>query len=208
MALAVGMVGLTAWAAAGQEGPVRGSVRGGPTMMMLRHPAVQEELKLSEEQRNKLKEVMMKMRDRTIELIENGERNKVQEVMKGGQKDLEKVLTAKQNKRLKEVILQVHGVWAMITPETAKELRLTEEQTKKLRAIQTESVKAMDKLSEGKAETRKELQKQLGELHTATTEKAVAVLTEKQRGQWKEMQGEPFKGEIHRVLPGRAQEKR
>jgi hypothetical protein len=200
---AIGLVGLTALPTLGQQQPPsRGSVRGGPNpLLILRHKPVQEELKLSEEQVEKIKEIMGKMRDKMLALIENGERDKVQPVIKELEKDLFQMLKADQAKRLKEVVLQVHGLWAMTTPDTAKELQLTEEQTKKLRDLQAETEKQMDKLYDGDIESRKEIQKKLAELHTGATDKGLQVLTEKQRVKWKEMAGEPFKGEIPRVRP-------
>jgi Spy/CpxP family protein refolding chaperone len=186
-----------------QEPPSRGSVRGGPTVLgMLRHKAVQEELKVSDKQQEQLKAVMMKMRDKMIAHIENGEREKAAAIVKEHQKDLLNILTAEQAKRLKEVTLQVHGLWAMTVPETAAELKITEEQKTKLRNLQAETEKQMNKLFSGKeASTRTEVQKKMGELHQAATEKGLEVLTAEQRMAWRTMVGQPFTGEIPRVPP-------
>jgi Spy/CpxP family protein refolding chaperone len=193
---------LAAAASLGQPPDRRGPVRGGPTLVgMLRHKAVQDELKLTEGQREKVKDVMMGMRDKMLELIENGQKEKLPGVMKELEKGLRKALTAAQYKRLKQVILQVHGLWAMMVPETAKELKLTPAQEKKLLALRDEAEKEIGKLSD-KATSRKELQKKLAELHRGANSKALAVLSEAQRGRWKEMIGEPFKGDVPRVLPG------
>jgi Spy/CpxP family protein refolding chaperone len=192
---------LAAAPALGQR-PSLGPVRGGPSPgSMLRHKAVQEELKLSKEQRDKVKGVMTAVRDKMIELIENGEREKVAALLKEQEKGLTKVLTATQFARLKQVVLQVHGLWAMTVPDTAKDLKLTPGQVKQLRALQAETEKQMNKVFE-EAATRKEAQKRVAELHRAANDKGLALLTEGQRARWKAMIGEPFKGEIQRVPPG------
>src|SRR5262249_23095744 len=142
--VALDLVALVAGAATGQPPqPLKGGpVRGGPNpVAMLRHAPVQDELKLTKEQREKVKDLMMGMRDKMITLVENGEREKVQALIAEQGKALAKILTAEQNKRLEQVILQVHGLWAMTMADTAKELQLTDEQKKKMGDLQAEAEK-------------------------------------------------------------------
>jgi Spy/CpxP family protein refolding chaperone len=179
--------------------PNRGPVRGGPNpFAMVRHKAVQEELKISKEQQEKLKDVMTKIRDQLLELIENGEREKARALIKKHEKDVLQVLRPEQVKRLKEVILQVHGIWAMTVPETAKELQLAPDQQEKIVALQNETEKQMKKIFEGEATDRKDAQKKMAELHNSANDKALLLLTPERKTKWKEMLGEPFKGEIRR----------
>jgi Spy/CpxP family protein refolding chaperone len=204
-----GLMALTALPAAGQQPPSRGPVRGGPNpLTMIRHKAALEELKLTKEQTEKLKDFMTEWRDKMLALVENGQRDKLPGVLKEQQEKLFKILTPEQVKRLKQVTLQVHGLWAMTTPEAAKELRLTDDQTKKLRALQSETEKQMNKLFEGGATTRTEAQKKVAELHAAANEKGLQVLTEEQRARWKGLLGEPFKGKIERNPPGGFRDRR
>ena len=185
----------------GPEG--RGPVRGGPSAFAtLRQKAVMQELRLSEEQVGKIKEAMMAQRDRLLEFIEKGERDKAAALTRERDKTLLKVLTPAQARRLRELVLQVHGLWAMTEPDTVKELKLTEEQTQRLRQLQKETEGRMAKLFEGEAATRTEAQKKLAEYHVAANEKGLTFLTEAQRATWKELSGAPFKGEILRVPPG------
>jgi Spy/CpxP family protein refolding chaperone len=184
------------------KGPGRGPVRGGPNAVtMLRHKAVQEELKLTNDQREKVKGLMTGMRDKLLDLIESGARDKVAGVVKEQEKGLAKVLTARQLARLRQVVLQAHGVWALTAPDTAKELKITPEQAKKLRVLQDETYKEMSKVSES-AKTRTEAQKRLAELHRAANDKGLRLLSAEQRARYKALSGEPFKGEIQRALPG------
>src|SRR5262249_22742979 len=151
----------------------------------LRHAPVQDELKLTKEQREKVKDLMMGMRDKMITLVENGEREKVQALIAEQGKALAKILTAEQNKRLEQVILQVHGLWAMTMADTAKELQLTDEQKKKMGDLQAEAEKEMTKQFAGAAATRTEAQKKLSELHQSANEKGLALLTAEQKAKWK-----------------------
>lgn len=186
-----------------QPRPGRGPVRGGPSAFgTIRQKSVMDELKLTGEQVDKLKEAMTEMRDQLLKFIEDGERAKAVALMKEREKGLFKILTPEQGKRLKEIVLQVHGVWAMTEPETAKALGITEEQQKKLRDLQEETEKQMNKLYSGGAASRTEAQKKTVELHNSANEKGLAVLTEEQRAKWKQMTGAPFKGEIRRGPPG------
>jgi Spy/CpxP family protein refolding chaperone len=179
--------------------PNQGPVRGGPNpFAMIRQKSVQDELKMSKEQQGKLKEVMTGIRDQLLELIENGEREKARALIKKHEKDILTVLTSEQVKRLKEIILQVHGIWAMTVPETAKELQITAEQKEKILALQTETEKQMKKIFEGEAASRKEAQQKMAELHKSANDKALLLFTDAQKAKWKEMAGEPFKGEIRR----------
>jgi hypothetical protein len=186
--------------------PVRAPIRGAQSrIMMLRHKAVQDELKLSDDQKKKVMEVFMKTRDKMLELVENGQRDKMQALLKEREKDFTAILTPEQTKRLKQVHLQLLGVWALADPEIAKEFQVTEEQGKKLQELQQKTQKEMDEILEGKgAATRTEAQQKAVELHNSANEKGLQILSAEQRDKWKETIGEPFKGEIPRIpLTGR-----
>jgi hypothetical protein len=179
--------------------PIRGAQS---RIVMLRHPAIQDELKLSDEQKKKVLDAFMKMRDQMLELIENGEREKVQTVLKEREKDFGQILTPEQTKRLKQVYVQVLGLWALTDAEVMKEIRLTQEQQKKVQDLQQETEKEMNQLFGDKgAATRSEAQKKAAELHKSGNDKGLALLSAEQQAKWKEIIGEPFKGEIPRIPP-------
>lgn len=186
-----------------QQPEGRGPVRGGPSAFAtLRQKTAMLELKLSEKQVEKIKETMMVNRDKILDAIEKGDRAKAAAATRERDKVLFEVLTPEQGKRLRELVLQVHGLWAMTEPDTAKELQLTEEQKTKLQHLQRETEARMAKLFKGEAATRTEAQKKLAEFHTTANEKGLELLTAEQRAKWKSLSGAPFKGEIQRVPPG------
>jgi Spy/CpxP family protein refolding chaperone len=179
--------------------PIRG---GGSQFMMLRHAEIQKELKLTDEQKEKLKEVMHGLRDKMIDLIENNERAKVFALVQEQNKNLDKLLTPEQLKRFKQVFLQVQGLWALTDPGVVKDLKITDEQKEKLFKLQEERTKDMRKLFDGgQASSRKEAQAKLAEMHKAATAEGLRLLTAEQQAKWKEMAGPPFKGTIQRVPP-------
>jgi hypothetical protein len=169
-------------------------------VLMLRFKAVQEELKLTPEQVQKHQKLLTGMRDQMLTLIENGERKKARSVVDEQEKGLRDILTPGQRKRLQQVYLQVQGLWAMTEADTAKALQLTPEQVKNLRELQAAIEKEIEK-SVGQAGTRSAVQKKLAEHHAAANDKGLLLLTAAQRDKWKEMTGEPFKGEIPRIAP-------
>jgi hypothetical protein len=180
----------------------RGPVRGGPSAFAtLRQKAVMAELKLTEEQTGRMKQALMALREKMLDAIETKQSDKAAALVQEQEKAIFKLLTPDQGKRLRELVHQVHGLWAMTLPETADTLKLTAEQRAKLKELQAETEKQMNQLFRGAAETRTEAQKKLAEMHIAATEKGVQLLTADQQAKWKALNGAPFKGEIQRVAP-------
>jgi len=95
--------------------------RGGPRMMLflLNNPQVQQELKLTEEQRDKVSALGEQLREKFRGLgqelrgLSPEEREKrVQAVNEEVEKELAKVLKKEQLQRLKQIALQVEGLAA------------------------------------------------------------------------------------------------
>jgi hypothetical protein len=103
-------------------------------------------------------------------------------------------LSAKQNKRLDQIALQFTALQHLTKAKIAKKLNLSEEQTEKLKELQTKSRKELVNLMESKdAAGRTE---KFAKLREKTRMSILAVLTEKQQEQVREMAGPPFTGEI------------
>ncbi len=125
--------------------------------MLVMMPAVQEELKLTDDQKQKLRDWSKQMRtqfeESGQELREQGEaavqRMDLGAVMRlmGSVKDLTRqndaglaqILTRVQQTRLEQILLQMEGVTAIARPEIAEQLQLTDEQAQQIEAIITES---------------------------------------------------------------------
>ena len=170
--------------------------------MLLTQKSVQEDLKLTAEQVKKIEDISAKQRQAMQDSFRGGGGGgdfkelgkKMAEVMQANAKELEAVLQPEQSKRLKQITLQVQGPRAIL--EAAKDLNLTDEQRKKVEEIQEEIARRRAELVGGRDATREEARKRTQEMSKVVQEKLLAVLTADQQAKWKEMTGEPFKGEI------------
>jgi len=180
------------------EGRGRGAGMGASMVGLLGQKSVQDELKLSEDQLKKLGELREKQRGSFGELRNldrEARRKKMEEMRAENEKALADVLKPEQLKRLKQISLQVGGASAFADPKVADELKLTSEQKDKIQSIQQESRQSLRGLFQGGGD-REEARKKFAEARKSANEKAMAVLTPEQQSKWKEMTGEPFKGEI------------
>jgi Spy/CpxP family protein refolding chaperone len=167
---------------------------GGGMMFLLGQKSVQEELKLSEEQTKKIQELSAKQRESfqgLRDLSQEERRTKMEELGKANQKAIAEILKPEQMKRARQISLQQPG--AIANPEVAKALNITDEQKEKMREIQTKSFEELRGLR-----GQEDAAKKIAEIRKATNEKVLGVLTADQKKKLKEMQGEPFKGEIQR----------
>jgi Spy/CpxP family protein refolding chaperone len=168
--------------------------------MLLFQKSVQEDLKMTDDQVKKVTDLSTKQREaftglRDLSQEERGK--KLQELTAQNEKAVGEILKPEQAKRLKEISLQTQGARALANDAAvAKSLALTGEQQEKIKAIEAESRSEAQKLFQGGIGNFEEAQKKRAELTKATNEKAMAVLTPEQKTKWKEMTGEPFKGEI------------
>ncbi len=173
---------------------------GGSPLFLLAQKSVQDELKLSEDQVKKVKDLSDKQRGSfqgLRDLSPEERQKKMQEARKANDKAVADILKAEQLKRLKQISLQQRGARAFSDPETAKALHLTDGQTEKVKTILEASRPAGGQRGQRGQRTEEERQK-LDAARKATNEKLMNVLTSEQKAKWKELTGEPFKGEIRR----------
>jgi Spy/CpxP family protein refolding chaperone len=173
---------------------------GGGTTFLLQQKSVQDELKLSEEQVKKIKELADKQRESfrgLRDLSQEERRTKMQEAAKANEKAVAEILKPEQLKRVKQISLQQQGARALSNPEVATALNLTSEQKDKIKSIQEEARAARGQRGQ-RGRPDEETRKKLEEARKATNEKLMNVLTAEQKTKLKELSGEPFKGEIAR----------
>jgi hypothetical protein len=190
LGLAVGL--MTAAYAQGQGRG--GSGPGG----LLTNPGVKKELKLTDDQVKKVEDALAKVQDKhkdDFARFREMSREERQKTMRAFAEDYNKavagVLDANQMKRFKQIQWQLAGFGALEDPEVQKTLKLSDDQQKKLTVIFEESGKKMQELFRGgNVEGGRE---KFDKIRKETEEKANGVLTDEQKKQWKEMQGEPFK---------------
>lgn len=143
--------------------------RGGSNELnLVNQKAIQEELKLSEEQISQIPEAVSKA--------------------------VTGVLTADQAKRLKQIELQQRGTGAFSDEKVAEKLGLSAEQKKDIKTILEDSRKEIGELFKGGREGNfGESFKKVAALRKETEDKVKDVLTSDQKKTWKQMVGEEFK---------------
>lgn len=198
------VLGLTSFALAQQQAGA-----GGPGGLLF-NPDVKKDLKISEEQAGKLRDALSKVMNKYKGDFEKFEKNPpsqkdAEKMMRAFQADSEKaiasVLDAKQLKRFRQIEWQLNGVGSLQDPELQKELKLTDEQKKKLEDIFREAGQKFQQLQQRRETAGEKYQAVMKE----TDDKANGVLTDEQKKRLKEAQGPKF--ELSRPAP-RPSEKR
>jgi len=188
----------------GGRGAGAGMGAGGMSQLgLLAQKSVQEELKLTADQVEKVTEAAKKQqaaRAGGADLSQEERAKKNQELAKEGDKVVADVLKPEQAKRLKQIQLQQEGARAFNNPEVTKALNITAEQKQKLKDIQDTASKERASIQQAaRGGDRQEAMKKMADLTKKTNTEAMALLTDDQKTKWKELTGEPFKGEI---VPG------
>jgi TolA-binding protein len=176
----------------------------GGAVVLVQNKGVHEELKLDNEQIEKvlavaekaladLKERAAKFRGLKPDEIAAKMQEEMRKINEGTYKALASILKPEQMKRLKQIDLQQTGSEAFDSADVQKGLQLSDDQKAKLKD-----------LNEAYARDRRELARpssganlpgivrKMNALRKDYLEKAEAVLTAEQMKSWKEMTGEPF----------------
>jgi hypothetical protein len=177
---------------------------GGGSFLVFRD-RVQEELQLSDEQKDKLLEKFPEYAQETKNIFDKitdlkpEEREK--EMRSHRQKSHEKLaallkenLKAEQLKRLQQLELQQQGPFALGRPEIRKELKITDQQVETFMGFVQEMQKQIEPLmkeaqSGGNPE---EIRPKVMKIRKDHEGKIEAILSEAQQKQWKKMLGKPF----------------
>lgn len=176
---------------------------------MLTNKGVQKELKVDDAQAEKLdafvKEFRAKHRpefEKVRELPEDQRREKMRELGRSSNeemlKDLKDVLKPEQVKRFVQIQLQQAGPGVFTRPHVQENLKLTDDQKSKLRAIDEELGQSMRGVSRESAGDRQGAMKKAADLRKQAKEKAMALLSDEQKSTWKELTGEPFEFKFER----------
>src|SRR5262245_5462302 len=235
--LTIGLALLLAGPALSQRGQGGGGGRGGfggGPVMLIQNQSVQKELKLTDDQVQKIKDTTQsineKFRDERAGLrnLQGDERReKGQELGKKiaaeTNQALAGILKPEQSKRLKEITLQRDGPRAFNTEEVQKSLKLTDEQKDKIKTINEDAAKDMREIfpqggrrgagggGVADANAFKESMNKMAAINKETMDKISSVLTDDQKKAWKEMTGAPFEIKFEppqgRRGGGRGQEK-
>ena len=184
--------GATAW-------PAEPAVPEGATvkLLLLRQKSVQKELELGADVVQKIMAFTNAQSEafgKALELGEAARKEAFEKLARQNDQFLTDTLTAKQSKRLDQITMQFTALHQLTKPEMVKELKMSDEQVKKFKDMQTEARKALLEILEAKERAGKS--EKLAKLREVTRAKILAILTEEQKAKVREMAGPPFEGEI------------
>lgn len=175
--------------------------------MLLMDQQVSAELKVTQDQKNQITDlggtVGVKMQDAMRDV--GSDPDKAQAAMQMVFEDVGKkqmaVLTAGQQKRLKEIYVQDNGFGSALSKDVQMDLGLKDDQTKKVAALQDSLMKATTEL--GQKLQAQEIDYQMFRDLSDKNQKILTVelgkvLTDDQKKKLKEMEGKPFQ----RKAPG------
>jgi len=210
----------SAWAQPGGRGGFRGGpggFGGTPNLMdLVNIEAVQKEIEVLDEQLAAVKKAGEELRaareaqrgqgqQRDFRNMSEQEREKLfAEMRERREKEtatanakLAEILLPHQLKRLKEISLQLRGTAALADPKVAAELKITDEQKKKLEEVATANMESFRTLFQGgnrnqSDQDREAMRAKVQEMRKQGEAKALAVLTAGQKTQFEKMKGEAF----------------
>jgi periplasmic protein CpxP/Spy len=171
----------------------------GPTLIF--NKSVQEELKLTDDQKTSVTKLQGKQREAMQKAREDagGDFAKMQEAMQAFRQEMGKeintILKPEQQKRFKQIQVQVGGAQALQSPEVAKELNLTDKQKEEIQGILQDSrrdVMEIFKDAAGDPERMRTAMQKTQKINQDATAKALKVLNSDQQTKYKEMAGDKF----------------
>jgi len=171
--------------------------------MLAANSGVQKELKLDDEQVEKVKKLAdatrEKMREsfQSLQGLEGDERRtKMQELQREMQttslKAVGEILKPEQLTRLKQISYQQRGVIAFNDPEIQKKLNLTDSQKGEIQSLNQEFMTESREIFQANQGDREGAMKKLQELRKQTLAKAESKLNDEQQKSWKEALGAPY----------------
>jgi hypothetical protein len=185
--------------------PEEGSIE----LVLLRHKAVRDDLKLTHREARKIHEFTEAQWNKAMDveqMADAKERDrKYEQMTKEDEKFLDEVLTVAQHKRLDQITLQVAGLLWIKRPEIIAALKLTDEQLKKAEQYRVESRKEIEEILH--STTERDRHAEVRKHHAAAKKRMLELLTDEQEAKYNEMIGLPFKGELRFDEPPLVDEK-
>lgn len=174
--------------------------------LLLASPKVKQEIKLTPEQDNRIREIIREAGNKyepefrkaglDREKLLNVGLEAIRETRERLNKALPDILMPDQLQRLDQIQMQANGIICFKRPDVQKKLKLSLTQKLQILKIGGDLQQQIDEVIKdaSSAPLRKAPAaiRKAKELKNAATEKAVEKLTSEQKNLWKEMNGEPF----------------
>ena len=183
----------------------RGGGMNPTTMLTWGNEQLQKELKITDEQKEKLKTIGEEARAAGggfggfRDLSEEERAKRMEEMRKRVEetnKKVEALLTPEQLARLRGIYLQIGGTAALTDPEIVKELKLSDDTVKQLKTISEEIGKKrreiFGKMGDASDEERAKLREESDKLRKEADEESLAQLSAEQKAQLEKMKGDKF----------------
>ncbi len=196
--LTAGLVVLVASPAFAQP-PARG-MRPAPTAAsLLRQDKVKTELKLTDDEKEKIAKITDKYKDDLAAARSSQDRDKTRELTKSMNADMEKalptILNADQTKRLDQLVVQASGFDAFSKDSVKSALKLTDKQEKEIadqkEQVQKDAADLMKDVGTDRQKRREAMQK-VQTLRTDAMDKIVNGFTADQKKAWEGLTGAKF----------------
>ena len=205
------LISLSAVPAHAQRGGGWGRMFQLPAVTLAQLDAVQEDLKLSDEQKKQVAELNEKLNEERRELFSGGQggdreqfRAKWTKFNADATNSFNEILDDAQEKRAQEIFIQVNGPAVLVQESVSESLKITDEQKEQMQDVLAAS---RDEFMDAglRDMDREEAAKKIAELNASRDEKLLAVLTEDQRAEFKKMQGAKIEIDLSELpRPGRS----
>jgi Spy/CpxP family protein refolding chaperone len=171
---------------------------------LLMNADVQKDLKLTDEQITKIKELSDKQAAAFKELFgiqDKEERGKkFKEMNEANKKAIDDVLQPEQTKRLEQLQLQQGGAGALLRSKIKEKLDLTQDQVEKIQQLLKDAGPKFKEAFEGFFEASKEekeaTMKKVAEVSKSLLADALKILNDDQKKAFEEMRGAPYNGTL------------
>lgn len=183
--------------------PFFGANPGGMSLLM--NKGVQEELKVTDEQKEKMaekargmfgkyQEVFGKLKDVPAEERQEKVQKLMKEINDAATKEMGEILKPEQMKRLKQIERQQNVANTISTDEDViNELKANEDLRNKMKSINDESTKEIAQLfQQFNKDNPRETQEKVSAARKEANERAVKALSDDQQKKWKELIGDAF----------------
>ena len=120
-----------------------------PYLFLLREPTVHEDLKLTDQQRERLVKLNESF-DPTLLAARNmppdDAQAKTVEVLETTRKRVGKIFSAKQQARMRQIAYRLRGMSFVLLPDAAEQLQLTESQREQIQTIVSDTLESISKV--------------------------------------------------------------
>jgi hypothetical protein len=196
-ALTVGLILLAASPAFAQRGGFGNRTRGAADLVAI--DKVQDELKLTDDQKAAFTKITDKYKDDLASARQNMDRQKMADLRKQQNADIEKaapdVLKPDQLKRFKQLEVQIAGIQAFEKDDVQTALKLTDDQKKTIKQSSEDLQKDITDLFQNVGQDRDKRREAMTKVRTMqqdAMDKVVTGLSDDQKKTWKDLNGDKF----------------